>query len=225
MRKERNQATVQAKVLENLQAGVGVASVVVGGAVVWYTVAEWQAWEAAYRVAGIATGAGAMWFGVLSVVRFSLDEMRDMYEWLRLQELAASYYLQIEQLKADNAELRKENRRLQSHVKTQEFNEASKGAREVVQAADKYETLRHNAEEILTRWAQGISYSRDATQMSRQDWEGAMRLLDSAGLIERDEKNPRKRAIVAESLAQAQKKVDTKIETWQKFDTTNFTPA
>jgi hypothetical protein len=224
-RKERNQSIVSAKVQENFQAGIGVASVVVGGAICWYTVAEWAMLEQPLRVTGVAVGTGAIWFGVLSVVRFSLDEVRDLYQWLRLQEVAAGYLMQVDQLKADNLELRRELRKLQSAAKTQEFNQVTKNAREVVKAADKYDGLRKSVDDILTRWSQGLKYGRDDVTMTRQEWEAAMRCLDSAGVLGVDDKNPRKRIIIAESLAQAQKKVDTKIEVWEKFDTTNFTPA
>lgn len=225
MRKERNQATVQAKVLENLQAGVGVASVVVGGAVVWYTVAEWSAWEAAYRVAGIATGSGAMWFGVLSVVRFSLDEMRDMYEWLRLQELAASYYLQIEQLKADNAELRRELKRANALIRTQEFEQASAGAKEVVTPEDKYAALRRNIDAILQRWAQGLPYGRDHVHMTEGEWRQAMEAMEAAGVAGRGGPGGRQRVVTATDLTQAQQAVERKLTRWEKFKDTNFTPA
>ena len=225
IRKERNQTIVRAKVSENLQAGIGVASVIVGGSILAYTVGDWAALEHPVRVAGVAGGAGAVWFGALSVIRFSLDEIRDFGQLLKFQETAAKYYQLYEQEKASNLELRRENRRLQSQIKTQDFNQVTKNAREVVKAVDKYEGLRKSIDDILTRWSQGLKYGRDDVTMTRAEWEAAMKCLDSAGVLGVDDKNPRKRIIIAESLAQAQKKVDTKISVWEQFDTTNFTPA
>jgi cell division protein FtsB len=225
LRKERNQTIVRAKVSENFQAGLGVASVIVGGSILVYTFTNWAALRPPLPIVGIATGAGAVWFGVLSVIRFSLDEVRDLYQWLKLQETAAGYFLKIQQLTADNTELKRELRKLQSQVRTQEFNQISKGAREVVKTMDKYDALRKNIDDILQRWSQGLKYGRDDVTMTRQEWEAAMRCLDSAGVLGIDDKNPRKRIIIAESLTQAQKRVDTKIETWERFDATTFTPA
>lgn len=225
LRKERNQTTVRAKVSENFQAGLGVSSAIVGGSILVYTFGNWSALQPPLPIVGIATGAGAVWFGVLSVIRFSLDEVRDLYQWLKLQETAAKYYERIQQLTADNAELKRELRKLQSHVKTKEFNEVSKGAREVVKAVDKYDSLRKNIDDILERWSNGLKYGRDDVTMTRQEWESAMRCLDSAGLVGADDKNPRRRVIIADSLQQAHKRVDTKIETWERFDATTFTPA
>lgn len=225
VRRERNQATVQAKMLENAQAGLGVASVIIGVSILWYAVTSWASMEPALRIFAIALGAALCWFGILSVIRFSIDEMRDMYQWLRLQETAAKYYEQIQQLKADNLELRRENRKFQSAAKTQEFNQVTKNAREVVKAVDKYDGLRKNIDDILTRWSHGLKYGRDDVTMTRQEWEASMRCLDSAGVLGVDDKNPRKRIIVAESLSQAQKRVDAKIRVWEQFDATTFTPA
>ena len=232
IRKERNQSGVRAKVFENLQAGIGVASVIVGGSILAYTVGDWAALGHPLRVAGVAGGAGAVWFGALSVIRFSLDELRDFGQLLKFQEAAAKYYLQVKdrdevirQKDTDITELRRELRKCQSQIKTVEFNQVTKNAREVVKAVDKYEGLRKSIDDILTRWSQGLKYGRDDVTMTRAEWEAAMKCLDSAGVLGVDDKNPRKRIIIAESLAQAQKKVDTKIRVWEQFDATTFTPA
>lgn len=225
MRKERNQNTVQAKVTENVQAGLGVSSVVVGVSIIIFVARDWATVPFPLRIITLAIGLGMIWFGVLSCIRFSVDEVRDAYQWYRLQERLVDEKLRVQQLQADNTELRREVRRLQSIVKTQEFNRAAAGARDVVKANDKFDTLRRNADELLSRWSQNLSYSRDATQMTRNDWEAAMRLLESAGLIQLGGPGNRQRTIVAESLTQAQRKVDAKLKTWEQFDATTFTPA
>lgn len=225
VRKERNQGVVRAKVSENLQAGLGVASTILGGSLLVYTVGEWSVLPQPLPIGGVAVGAGLIWFGALSVLRFSMDEIRDAYQNWRWQELATSQRLKIEQLTADNTELRRENKRLQAMVKTQEFNKASEGAREVVKAVGKFDALRKNIDDILDRWSRGLKYGRDDVTMTRPEWEAAMQCLASAGLVGADERNPRKKVILADSLQQANKRVDAKISAWEKFDGTNFTPA
>jgi hypothetical protein len=223
LRRERNQATVQAKMMENAQAGLGVFTIILGVSILWYVVLSWASLEPAFRIFSAAVGSAMCWFGILSVIRFSIDEVRDVYQWYRLQELVVDKEVKLQQAMIDIADLRKENRRLQSAVKTQEFNQASKGAREIV-APDKFATLRNNADDLLQRWAKGASYARDATQISRGDWEEAMRLLDSAGLILRGGPGNRQRTIEAQSLTQAQQKLESRLRTWEQFDGTNFTP-
>lgn len=225
LRKERNQTIVRAKVSENFQAGLGVASVIVGGSILVYTFTNWAALRPPLPIVGIATGAGAVWFGVLSVVRFSLDEMRDMYEWWRLQELAASYYLQIDTLKAENAELRRELKRANALIRTQEFEQASAGAKEVITPEDKYAAMRRNIDAILQRWAQGLPYGRDHVHMTEGEWRQAMEAMEAAGVAGRGGPGGRQRVVTATDLTQAQQAVERKLTRWEKFKDTNFTPA
>lgn len=225
-RKERNQATVQAKVTENLQAALGVASAVVGVSATWYTAAEWSALEQPLRVAGVALGTGAVWFGILSVVRFSIDEVRDLYQWLRLQEIAAGYLVQIDALKAENADLRRELRRANAMIRTQEFEQASKGARETVTPVEnKFIAIRRNVDAILNRWSQGLQYGRDHVNMTEGEWKAAMDALEAAGMAGRGGNGGRQRIVVADNLSQAQQAVEKKLKTWEKYQDTNFTPA
>lgn len=226
IRRERNQTIVRAKVSENLQAGIGVASVVVGGAICWYTVSEWAALEQPFRVAWVAGGLGAIWFGLLSVIRFSIDEVRDLYQWLRLQEVAAGYLMQVEQLKADNLELRRELKRANAMLRTQEFEQASKGARETVTPVEnKFIATRRNIEAILSRWSQGLPYGRDHVNMTEGEWKAAMDALEAAGMAGRGGNGGRQRIVVADNLNQAQQAVEKKLRTWEKYQDTNFTPA
>ena len=94
VRRERNPSTAGAKVFENIQAGLGVSSVVVGGAVIWYIWDSSGALQTPVIVLGVAVGAGLIWFGALSILRFSLDEAQDLIERLRMQEKAVT--LQVE---------------------------------------------------------------------------------------------------------------------------------
>lgn len=224
IRRERSQATVQAKMTENAQAGLGLASIILGAALLWYAIADWETLQPAFRIFVAASSAGLIWFGALSVIRFSIDEVRDVYQYYRMQELLVDKEVRLQQALADSAEMRKELRRFQSMVKTQEFSKASVNAREVV-TPNKFEGLQRNVDEILTRWSQDVSYTRKATEMSDGDWLEAMGLLDSAGLIVRGGPGRRQRVIDAESLAQAQKKADACLRTRERFDGTNFTPA
>ena len=126
IRKERNQSIVRAKVAENFQAGIGVASTWLGGATIYNIAIYGELAIPSAAVVAIAVSLGVLWFGLLSVVRFSLDEVRDGWQWFKLHETAAKYYQLYEQEKASSLELRRELRKCQSQIKTQDFNQVTK---------------------------------------------------------------------------------------------------
>ena len=225
VRRERNPSTARAKVFENIQAGLGVSSVVVGGAVIWYIWDSSGALQAPVIVLGVAVGPGLIWFGALSILRFSLDEATDLIERLRMQEKAVTLQVENDQLRRELFDARRELKRANALARTQEFETASKGAREVVPAEDKFGATRRNVEAILNRWAQGLPYGRDHVNMTEGDWKGAMDALEAAGVAGRGGPGGRQRVVIADNVTQAQQAVEKKLRTWEKFDGTNFTPA
>jgi hypothetical protein len=225
VRRDRNPSAAKAKVFENVQAGLGVSSVIVGGAVIWYIWDSSGALQAPVIVLGVAIGAGMIWFGALSVLRFSLDEVRDMVQWLRLQEKAVTLQVENDQLRHELADARRELKRANALARTQEFEQASKGAREVVPADDKFAATRRNVEAILNRWSQGLPYGRDHVNMTEGDWKGAMDALEAAGVAGRGGPGGRQRVVLADNLTHAQQAVEKKLTVWEKYKDTNFTPA
>jgi hypothetical protein len=147
-------------------------------------------------------------------------------------EVAAGYLIRIEEQaetiqQRDHviAELQRELKRANAQIRTQEFEQASKGAREVVNAEDKFTAVRCNVEAILSRWSQGLPYGRDHVSMTEGEWKAAMDALEAAGQAGRGGNGGRQRVVVANSLSQAQQAVEKKLRVWEKYDNTNFTPA
>lgn len=170
---QRNKEYVVAALAENVFAGVGA------GVVAWVVLRVWV---------GDAVGSVWLWsrlvaltvFGVLCVVRFSRDEVGKA--WIQVERGRAVAW--IAELEATVADQRSEIERLTKALRTREFADASKDAKEVVQV-DEYAGLRSNVAQVIERWAEGVSYSRDACTMSKGEWAQAMRFLRDAGVLVR----------------------------------------
>jgi hypothetical protein len=227
VRKDRTQSSVAAKTQENFYAGVGVVCVVLGAALIVYTVQAWSTTEPAARIAIIAFALGMIWFGALSVLRFSLDEVKDLYQYLRMQEMLVEKEAKLQELSADNQHLREELRKVRATIKTQEFNQASAGAR-VVKAeepTDKHAQLLKDVDEIIHRWQQGLKYGRDHCTMGKGRWGKATSFLLHCGvmIVEDDQRGTR---TFADGMtpAKAEAKINRALGRIEKFKDTNYVP-
>lgn len=223
-RNQRDTELVTATVRENFWAGVG-------GAVLSLAL------QIAYRLAiglpiflDIAMGysllVGLAIFGLLSLIRFSLDELRDSIKFLQMQGVLQEQAEEIARLTATIAEQAEEIKRLRAKTRAQEFKDASRNAKAIVTPEESDTTKRlRNAEKILERWSNGHPYGRESMQMTRQDWEGAMGLLQSAGAVGRGGAGGRQWVVIAKSHAEALNLLRSRGRVWEKSEGTTFTPA
>lgn len=173
MENQRTRELVVAALAENIFAGLGAY-------VVAWVCLRIYAGHAPNWVWDWALLVGLTVFGVLCVVRFSRDEVEKVSLRLRYEKLISLYA----EAEATIAELRAELSRAQKRLRTQEFTEASKDAKQVVEA-DKFADLRRNVQEIVDRWRNEVSYSRDSVTMSKAAWQDAMQFLRDAGVLVR----------------------------------------
>ncbi len=223
-RNQRDTELVNATAKENMWAGVGGATLAL-------------CLQIAYRLAsglpifidlaiGWALLVGLAIFGLLSLARFSLDELRDSIKYLQMQGVMDEMAEELATKDATIAEQAREIQRLRAKVRGQEFKDASKQARNVVTAEETDTTKRlRNAERILERWASNNPYGRESMQMSRQDWEGAMALLQSAGAVGRGGAGGRQWVVTATNHAEALRLLRQRGEVWEQSENTTFVPA
>lgn len=227
LRAERNQRDtelVSATAQENMWAGVGAAVLTLSAQIAWrLNVGLPVLLEVAL---GWSLLAGLSLFGVLSIIRFSLDEWRDSLERLRMMGVLTELQADNARLTALVAEQGAELTRLRQRVRGQEFKEAAKDARSVV-TPDETDTAKRlrNAERIVERWSNNHPYSREAVQMSRQEWESAMALLQSAGVVGRGGPGGRQMVITARSQAEALNQLRNRGRVWEQAEGTNFVVA
>lgn len=214
MENQRNREYVIAAVAENLFAGVGA------GVLAWVAfrvyagnAPDWI-WDWA-RLVGLAV------FGLLCLIRFSKDEVGKVA--LRIQyERAISM---IAELEATAAEQRAEIQRLTKALRTREFADASKDAKEVVKP-DQFAALRANVAQIVDRWINGVSFSRDACTMSKGEWEEAMRFLRDAGLLVRGGSGGRQWVFVdGVNQRQVERTIRERFDKLESHVNTNFVVA
>ncbi len=176
---ERTSEWVSATARENAWAGIGAGIVVqvfqgFADAFFSYPLSERSV------LYSVLCGFGV--FGLLCLVRFTMDEWRLVWD-ARDRAVAVSM---IAELEATVAELRSELKRVHREVRGQEFRLAAGSAREVVQAElEDDDRLRSSIDEVLSRWEQGVSYSRDSCAMSKAEWATAMLFLHDAGVVEK----------------------------------------
>lgn len=214
MENQRNREYVIAAVAENLFAGVGA------GVLAWVAfrvyagnAPDWI-WDWA-RLVGLAV------FGLLCLIRFSKDEVGKVA--LRIQyERAISM---IAELEATAAEQRAEIQRLTKALRTREFADASKDAKEVVKP-DQFAALRANVAQIVDRWVNDVSFSRDACTMSKGEWEEAMRFLRDAGLLVRGGSGGRQWVFVdGVNQRQVERAIRERFDKLESHVNTNFVVA
>ena len=223
-RNQRDTELVTATVRENFWAGVG-------GAVLSLAL------QIAYRLAiglpifldaimGVALLVGLAIFGLLSLARFSLDELQSGLRYLQMQGVLQEQAEEIARLTATIAEQAEEIKRLRAKTRAKEFKDASRNAKAIVTPDESDTTKRlRNAEKILERWSNGHPYGRESMQMTRQDWEGAMNLLQSAGAVGRGGAGGRQWVVTAKSHAEALNLLRARGRVWEKSEGTTFTPA
>lgn len=223
-RNQRNTELVNATARENMWAGVGGATLAL-------------CVQIAYRLAtglpifldvamGWALLVGLAIFGALSLFRFGKDDIVNIARYLQMQGVLQEQAEELARDKATIAEQAREIARLRAKVRGQEFKDASKQARNVVTAEETDTTKRlRNAERILERWASNEPYGRESMQMSRQDWEGAMALLQSAGAVGRGGAGGRQWVVTAKNHAEALRLLRQRGEVWEQSENTTFVPA
>lgn len=223
-RNQRDTELVNATARENMWAGVGGATLAL-------------CLQIAYRLAiglpvfldlaiGWALLVGLAIFGALSLFRFGKDDIVNIARFLQMQGVLHEQAEEIARHKATIAEQAEEIKRLRSKVRGQEFKDASKNARTIVTPDESSTTTRlRNAEKILERWAANQPYGRESMQMSRQDWEGAMQLLQSAGAVGRGGAGGRQWVVTAKSHAEALHLLRARGRVWEAAANTTFTPA
>ena len=223
-RQQRDRELVSATAQENMWAGVGAAVLALSMQIAWRLNVGLPV------LLDVAIGwsllVGLSFFGVLSVIRFSLDEWRDSLERAKMMGVLTEQQAEIDRLAATNAEQRAEITRLRQRVRGHEFKEAAKDARSIV-TPDESDTAKRvrNAEWILERWAAGHPYGRESVQMSRPDWEAAMSLLQSAGVVGRGGAGGRQWVVIAKSQAEALHLLRSRGRAWGEAEGTTFVAA
>ena len=164
-------------------------------------------------------------FGVTCVWRFSLDEVRDWLDHEQVVRLIAERDSMIADQQAELVELRAENKRQAEQLRTYEFNAASRDAKDVVQR-DEYAELRRNVQEIVDRWAQGVSYSRDNCTMSKSQWMDAIKFLRDAGIVVRGGAGNRQWVFVdGVNQGQVEQRIRERIARLEDYAATNYVVA
>ena len=219
---QRTPELVDATVRENLWAGAGAGVLVFSASWGWCAFVGTPLMD--YHLLASILSAGAT-FGLLSVYRFSMDEIRDGFLYAKQMALLTDQAADIARLTATIAEQQVEISRLRNRVRGDEFKAASKNARDIVvpTETDAGKRLR-NAERILERWQSGNPFGRDYVQMSREDWQAAMSLLHSAGAAGRGGNGGRQWVIIAKSHAEALRAIRQRANVWEDAAGTTFVP-
>lgn len=215
IREQRTPELVAATVRENFWGGVGATAIVlaIGGA--WINFGTGVQWDS---VRVIAAATGAIVFGALSLLRFSLDEWRDWYARHKMEAMLIDLRMENDGLRQQLATALHDN-----HILSQQRAVLAARANHGGHAMEIRSSEVLHAKDILQRWAGGLPYSRDDRgSMSKGEWSTAMDLLTRAGLIEiRD----RKRAIVAGNLTKALAQLDDRAELEAEDAASNFVRA
>ena len=178
MRYQRTGSWVSATAQENLWAGLGAGLLTF---VIGYVIHGEN--DGLVTIALLIGGGG---FGLLSVIRFSFDEFRIVWDYYDREQAVRL----IAEHEATIAEQRAALKRLRQALRTQEFADASQDAVAVV-PADPFAGLRRSVAEIVQRWDAGVSYSRDNCEMSKAEWAGGMTFLREMNIIVRGGKGNR----------------------------------
>ena len=211
-RQQRNTEYVSAAARENLLAGfgAGVLAFVLGFA--------WGGYSETLLTIALCVAGG--FFGLLCMVRFSLDEWKAWYD----QE---TYERTVAGLLAENDALRKELTHARTESRTAEFAAASKNAK-ALPAVDSFAQVRADVDEIIGRWAASAKYGRDpcASTMGRPRWEAASQVLVDCGAMVVEDSGRRSR-VFREGItyAEVDKRVRVAFERMREHKDTNFTPA
>lgn len=223
-RTQRNTELVNATARENMWAGIGGATLALALQIAWRLAVAVPVFLDV--VLGIALLVGLSIFGLLSLVRFSLDELHDSLKYLQMQGVLHEQAQEIATLTATCREQGDEIKRLRATVRGQEFKAAAKNAKAIVapEETDTAKRLR-NAERILERWAANQPYGRDYVSMTRDEWEGAFQLLQSAGVAGKGGAGGRQWVVTAKSHADALRALRQRGRMWEETSNTTFVPA
>lgn len=221
--RQRTRELVSATVQENFWAGAGAGVLVLSASAGWCAATATLFTD--YHLLASILSAGAT-FGVLSVYRFSMDEIRDGLLYAKQMALLTDQAADIDRLTATVAEQQVEITRLRNRVRGDEFKAASKNARDIVAPTetDAGKRLR-NAERILERWTNNHPFGRDYVQMSREDWRAAMSLLHAAGVAGRGGAGGRQWVITAKSHAEALRAIRLRANVWEDAAGSTYVPS
>ena len=207
LRTQRDNELVTATVRENLWAGAGAGVIVLSGCVAWTGLT--QATFTEYHLGASVVSAGVV-FGGLSILRFSLDEWRDLRDRLRMENMLVDLTLERDDLRA---------KLMRAHATIKELRQQiavlSTGGTTVkaVATPDQLSLIADTCRMIVERWAANLPYSRDELRNSMTDgeWGSAMALMERAGCIGRGGVSGKKKMIVGDSYDSVMSKIERRI--------------
>lgn len=214
LRVQRDNELVTATVRENLWAGAGAGVIVLSGCVAWTGLTEAVFTE--YHLGAAVVSFGVV-FGGLSILRFSLDEWRDLRDRLRMENMLVDLTLERDDLRA---------KLMRAHATIKELRQQiavlSTGGTKAVATPDHLSLIADTCRIIVERWAANLPYSRDELRNSMTDgeWGSAMALMERAGCIGRGGVSGKKKMIVGESYDSVMRQVEKRIAQ-ERADTQN----
>lgn len=222
-RQQRDTELVNATARENMWAGIGAGAL---------TLCLQLAWRM-HNGIDLVTQPVIIWsviaslvlFGVLSVLRFSLDEWRDSLERRKMLAYMTDQALRIQEQDAQIRDLQTENKRINTRLRAAEFCSASSGARVVTAEETDTERILRNVERILQTWRDNLPYGRDyckAMGLTRPEWEAAVMLMQKAGVMGKDN---RQWVVVAKSYNEATMLVRERAGLRTRTEGSNFVSA
>lgn len=213
---KRTRDWVDATALGNLWAGVGAAVLTLS------LLGAWVLWWAAPL--GIIHGAvslvvGGVVYGLLSMLRFSLDEWRESGDRRRLEQTCAKLLVRDREKDQVIADLRKENLRYKEQARRADLRGVAPKGAESRRVAPVANPILEDALLLIDYWATNRPYGRDDVAMGRARWERAFRLIDAAGVGGLGGPGGRQRVIVADSESLAKRAVIERAGTWEELET------
>ncbi len=219
---KRTRDWVDATALGNLWAGVGAAVLTLS------LLGAWVLWWAAPL--GIIHGAvslvvGGVVYGLLSMLRFSLDEWRESGDRRRLEQMNAKLLVRDKERDAVLTDMRKELMRYKEQARRADLRGVAPTVADNRRVSPVADSILNDATTIIDRWATNQPYGRDDMQMERARWERAFRLLDAAGVGGRGGPGGRQRVITARNESEAKRAVIERSVTWEEFESSNYVTA
>ena len=188
--------------------------IVLSGCVAWTGLTEAVFTE--YHLGAAVVSSGVV-FGGLSILRFSLDEWRDLRDRLRMENMLVDLTLERDDLRA---------KLMRAHATIKELRQQiavlSTGGTKAVATPDHLSLIADTCRIIVERWAANLPYSRDELRNSMTDgeWGSAMALMERAGCIGRGGVSGKKKMIVGESYDSVMRQVEKRIAQ-ERADTQN----
>lgn len=167
---------------DNAEAGLGVGSVLLGGGLAVGMIAQTQGldlWSYAGPWAGLSVAGGLVYFGWLSAWRNSIDEWQASMERRKLIRYAEWATARIEELRQQVHAMRDRA----EQAEAQQHTSRAQAERAVIAGVDirDIDDAERYALRLVRMAAQGSSYSRDKSGMTKAQWTSGAELLARAG--------------------------------------------